>query len=149
LLNQRLSSMPDPSPQSVVRRLFDALNAQATSQAVALLDRSYRGVDATRSVVTVGRDEAEREIQAGLDAFPSPAFSIEQCIADSSRVSVFWSLDAVHEGTFLDLPPTQQSVSISGTSFFTVRTARIVRAVHLWDLAGFLRAIRLLPDLPR
>lgn len=141
--------MPSQAPSSVIRRLYDALNAQNVSRAVDQLDASYRGVDATRSVVTVGQDEAEREIRAGLTAFPDPTFSIQRRLVEPPRVSVLWTLDAVHEGAFLDIPPTQQSVHVGGTGFFTVREGRIVQAVHLWDLAGFLRAIQLLPDLPK
>lgn len=140
--------MPDASPTSVVRRLFDAVNAHDVDRAVDQLDRSYRGVDATRSALTVGRKAAEREMRAGLTAFPSLALSIERCVANPPVVSVFWSMDAVHEGPFLDIPPTHHSVAVSGTGFFTVRDDRIVRGVHLWDLAGFLRAVKLLPDLP-
>jgi len=141
--------MSNDSPTLVVRRLFDAINAQDVPRAVDRLHADYRGVDATRSVVTTSRDEAEREIRAGLEAFPDPTFSLQDCITDPPRVSVFWSLDATHGGSFLDIPPTGQSVHVSGTGLFTVRDGRIVRAVHLWDLAGFLRAIRLLPNLPR
>ncbi len=146
--NQSFPSMPDSSPTSVVRRLFDALNEHDLDRAVDQLDRAYRGIDATRSALTVGRDAAEREMRAGLTAFPAFSVSIEKCVADPPEVSVFWSMDAVHEGAFLDIPPTHQSVAVSGTGFFTVRDGRIVRGVHLWDLAGFLRAVKLLPDLP-
>ena len=141
--------MSNDSPTFVVHRLFDAINAQDIPRAVDQLHADYRGVDATRSVVTTSRDEAEREIRAGLTAFPDLTLSVEQCVADSPRVSVFWGLDATHGGSFLDIPPTGQSVHVSGTGLFTVRDGRIVRAVHLWDLAGFLRTIRLLPDLPQ
>lgn len=140
--------MPDASPTSVVHRLFDALNDHDVVRATDQLDRSYRGIDATRSALTRGREAAEREIRTGLTAFPAFSVSIEQCVTDPPEVSVFWTMDAVHEGTFLDIPPTHQSVTVSGTSFFTVHDRRIGRGVHLWDLAGFLRAVKLLPDLP-
>lgn len=146
--NQSRRPMPDASPTTVVHRLFDALNDHDVDRAADQLDRSYRGVDATRSALTVGRDAAEREIRAGLTAFPSLSLSIEWCVADPPEVSVFWSMDAVHEGTFLEIPPTHQSVTVSGTGFFTVHDDRIVRGVHLWNFAGFLRAVKLLPDLP-
>ena len=141
--------MANDAPTAAIHRLFDAINAQDISRAVDQLHADYRGVDATRSVVTTSRAEAEREIRAGLTAFPDLTLSVEQCVVESPRVSVFWGLDATHGGSFLDIPPTQQSISVSGTGLFTVRDERIVRAVHLWDLAGFLRAIRLLPNLPQ
>lgn len=140
--------MPYDTPESVVHRLFDALNAHEVDRAVNQLDRSYRGIDATRSALTVGRDEAKREVRAGLTAFPALTLSVQQCIADPPHVSVFWGMEAVHEGPFLDIPPTHQPVSVSGTGLFTVRDGQIIRGVHLWDLAGFLRAVKLLPDLP-
>jgi steroid delta-isomerase-like uncharacterized protein len=141
--------MPNDAPTAAIHRLFDAINAQDIPRAVDQLHADYRGVDATRSAVTTSRAEAEREIRAGLTAFPDLTLSVEACVVESPRVSVFWGLDATHGGSFLDIPPTQQSISVSGTGLFTVRDERIVRGVHLWDLAGFLRAIRLLPNLPQ
>lgn len=141
-------AMTNLSPTSAVRRLFDALSAHDVDLAAGMLDRSYRGVDATRSALTVGRDAAKREMRAGLAAFPALTLSIESCVADPPEVFVFWSMDAVHEGAFLGIPPTHQSVTVNGTGLFTVRDGKILRGVHLWDLAGFLRSVKLLPDLP-
>jgi len=141
--------MPNEAPTAAIHRLFDAINTQDVSRAVDQLHADYQGVDTTRSVVTASRDEAEHEIRAGLAAFPDLTLSVEECVVESPRASVFWDLDATHGGTFLGIPPTQQSISVSGTGLFTMQDKRIVRGVHLWDLAGFLRAIRLLPNLPQ
>jgi len=139
--------MPTDPPAAVIHTLFDALNAHEADRAARQLAASYHGIDATRSAVTVGRDDARAEIQTGLNAF-DPTFSIQQCVADPPYVSVFWHMEAVHEGPFLQIPPTDQPVSVSGTGLFTVRDGRVTRGVHLWDLAGLLRAVNLLPDLP-
>jgi len=40
-------------------------------------------------VGTVGRDEAEREIRAGLTAFPASTFILEQYVANPPHMSVF------------------------------------------------------------
>lgn len=64
------------------------------------------------------------------------------------HVAVFWRMEAMHEGPFLEIPPTHQAVDVSGTGLFIVRDEQIIRGVHLWDLAGLLRAVNLLPDLP-
>lgn len=131
-----------------VRTLFRALNARDAAAAAAELAPTYRGVDATRSTVTVGVDDAQAEIEAGLNAFGDATFTIHQHVVQSPRVSIFWSVEAVHEGPFLQIPATQRPVSVSGTSLFTVRDGQITRGVHLWDLAGLLRELGLLPDLP-
>jgi predicted ester cyclase len=140
-------TMPTDDPAAVLHALFDALNAHDTDRAARHLAPSYHGLDATRSATTEGRDAARAEIQTGLDAF-APTFSIRQCVADPPHVAVFWRMAAVHEGSFLQIPPTHQSMSVSGTGLFTVRDEQITRGVHLWDLAGLLRAVNLLPDLP-
>lgn len=139
--------MPSDSPVSVLDTFFDALNAHAPDRAARQLASAYRGIDATRSAVTVGRENARAEIETGLAAF-SPTFTVQQCLADSPRVALFWQMEAVHEGPFLQIPPTNKSVSVTGTGLFTVHNGHITRGIHLWDLAGLLRSVDLLPDLP-
>jgi predicted ester cyclase len=139
--------MPTDDPAAVLHALFDALNAHDADRAAEQLAPTYQGLDATRSATTAGREAARAEIQTGLDAF-APTFSTERCVADPPHVAVFWRMEAVHEGPFLQIPPTHRSVEISGTGLFTVHDGQITRGVHLWDLAGLLRAVGLLPDLP-
>lgn len=140
--------MPSRTPTQVVQALFDALDARDVEQATRLIHPSYRGVDVTRSALTLGREEMLEGIRTGLLAFSESSFSVHRCIADPPRVTVFWTLNAAHTGTFLQIPATHQSVSVGGAGLFTVQDARIVEAMHLWDFAGLLRAMGLLPDLP-
>ncbi len=139
--------MPTDDLTAVIFALFDALNAHEADRAAAQLAPSYQGLDATRSATTEGREAARANIETGLNAF-SPTFSVQQCLSDPPHVAVYWRMEAVHEGSFLHIPPTHQSVDVSGTGLFIVRDEQITRAVHLWNLAGLLRAINLLPDLP-
>lgn len=138
--------MPDSA--SPTQRLFDALIDGDPLRAARQLDTSYRGVDTMRSAVTVGRDEAHAEIQAGLHAFPSPTFSLHHWSSNAPHETILWQMDAVHEGTFLQIPPTDQQITVMGIGLFTVRNQQITRGIHLWDLAGLLRDVQLLPDLP-
>jgi len=135
------------APTPTVRALFEALNAHDSDRAARHIDPSYRGVDAMRSALTVGRDDARDDIRAGLTAFPDAVFTIERCVAEPPYVSVYWTMEATHEAMFLNVPATHQSVSVSGTGLFTVENDQIVHAVHLWSLAGLMRSAGLLPDL--
>ena len=38
---------------------------------------------------------------------------------------------------------------LHGVSMLTVADGLIVRGARIWDVAGFLRAVRLLPELPK
>jgi steroid delta-isomerase-like uncharacterized protein len=137
--------MSSPSPSHTVHALFEALNAHDADRAARHVDPSYRGVDATRSALTVGRDAARDDIRAGLTAFPDAVFTVEQCVADPPYASVYWTMEATHKASFLSLPTTHRPVSVSGTGFFTVEADQIVHAVHLWNLAGLMRSAGLLP----
>jgi len=140
--------MSSASAETPVRTLFRALDDRDAAAATGVLSTAYRGVDATRSTLTVGVEEARAEIEAGLTAFGDATFIIHQRVVEPPRVSIFWSVEAVHQGAFLQIPATRRAVSVSGTSLFTVRADQITRGVHLWDLAGLLRDLGLLPDLP-
>ena len=53
--------MSSTAPVLTVHALFDALNDHDVDQAARCVDPSYHGVDATRSALTVGRDDARAE----------------------------------------------------------------------------------------
>ena len=137
--------MSTPSSSRPVRALFEALNAHDADRASYHIDPSYRGVDATRAALTVGRDAARDEIRAGLTAFPDAVFTIERCVSEFPYAYVYWTMEGTHEAPFLSLPTTHRHVSVNGTGLFTVENEHIVHAVHLWNLAGLMRSVGLLP----
>jgi hypothetical protein len=47
----------------------------------------------------------------------------------------------------MNIPATGRPVTVRGVSVCHVEGGRIVRAMHIWDVAGLLRAIGLLPEL--
>lgn len=134
--------------RAVVQAFVEALDAHDVDRATRQFGTAYRGIDVTRSALTFGPDEARADIERGLAAFPGLSCSVHQCVAQGDYVSVFWSMRGRHEGTVFRIPPTGKQVSISGSGLLTIRDGAIVRGVYLWDLAGLLRTVNLLPDLP-
>jgi len=47
----------------------------------------------------------------------------------------------------MNIPPTGRAVAVRGTSVLTVEDGKIKRAFRIWDVAGLLRSIGLLPEL--
>jgi hypothetical protein len=45
------------------------------------------------------------------------------------------------------IPPTGRSIAVRGTSVLTVESGKIIRGLYVWDVAGLLRSIGLLPEL--
>jgi hypothetical protein len=52
-----------------------------------------------------------------------------------------------HEGKVMNIPPSERPIELWGTSFFTVNNGQITYSLHIWDVAGLLRSIGLLPEL--
>ena len=46
------------------------------------------------------------------------------------------------------VPPTDRRIEVCGVTLLTVQDGKIVRGLYLWDMAGLLRSMKLLPDLP-
>jgi hypothetical protein len=47
----------------------------------------------------------------------------------------------------MNIPPTGHMVKVRGTSLIVVEGGKIRRALRIWDLAGLLRDLKLLPEL--
>ena len=69
-------------------------------------------------------------------------------MTEGSSAQVVWVLSGTHKGTFLGIPATQREVEVCGFSHLEFAGGTLHRAMHLWDMAGLLRRLRLLPDLP-
>jgi len=136
------------APESLVRSFVAALNAHDPDRAVRQLAPDYRGVDISRSTTVVGRAEAQEDLRAVQSAFSDLSMEIQTCVADGSQASVLWTLSGHHGGACLHIPPTHRPVTLSGMALVTAPDTHITQCVYQWDLAGFLRSVKLLPDLP-
>ncbi len=86
-------------------------------------------------------------IAAILNAFPDLEMSAGAPLIDGQRIAVEWSLRATHQGPVMNIPPTRRRVQVRGISILTMEGGLIRRASHVWDVAGLLRSLGLLPDL--
>ena len=58
-----------------------------------------------------------------------------------------WTARGTRRGPLLNIPATGRQVEVRGVSVLTYRERKLFRALYLWDLAGLLRDIGLLPSL--
>ncbi len=80
-------------------------------------------------------------------AFPDLQFLEEGSVAEGDKLALFWTIQGTHHGELMKIPPTGKRVNVRGVSLLTLESGKIRRALYLWDVAGFLRALGLLPDL--
>jgi len=138
--------MNEPMKQ-LVTDLLAALNAHDVERAAALYAPDYEEVDVAQAAVPVGSDGIQRTLAYYLHAFPDLQLTLEDLIMEGNRAVLVWTLHGTHRGTFMHIPPTGRSIAVRGTSLLTIADGKIRRGLRIWDVAGLLRAIGLLPEL--
>jgi len=131
----------------LVSELVAAWNAHDPARAAALYAPDYAGLD----IGEAGAQHGPRAIEAALaryvGAFPDLHVAAHEVVIQGDRAAVAWTARGTHRGALLHIPPSGRVVTVRGMSLLTVERHRIARALSIWDVAGLLRAIGLLPEL--
>lgn len=107
----------------------------------------YVGSDIGQAVSQQGHSGLRKLVMGYWRAFPDLQVVILDRIIQASRMTVVWVAAGTHRGPIMNIPATGRRVEVRGVSLLEVRDGRVVRAQHIWDLAGMLRHLGLLPEL--
>lgn len=123
-------------------------NAHDAAWVAALHAPEYEGVDIGRPDVYRGREGAARLVGESLETFPDLSFTREESVIEGNLIAFAWTARGTHKGAnLMRIPPTGREIRVRGVSILTVGEAGITRALYVWDTAGLLRDIGLLPRL--
>lgn len=140
-------SVVAPAIDAVLRDLVHWWNRHDLERVAALYGADYEGTDVGCPGAHRGPAAAGESFARYWEAFPDLRVAAGERVVQGNRVAVTWSARGTHEGTFMNIPATGRRVTLRGVSFLTFDGGQVSRASHMWDVAGFLRAVRLLPDL--
>ena len=130
-----------------INELLAAWNGHDIEAMTALYAPDYEGTNVGQASRQRGPEDAGRAMARYLRAFPDLQITPEAVIVQGDRLALVWIAQGTHRGRFMNIPPTGRSVEVSGVSVFTVECGKIRSAQVIWDVAGLLRTIRLLPEL--
>jgi steroid delta-isomerase-like uncharacterized protein len=131
----------------LVTHLVEAWNAHDVERTVAFYASDYEGQDVAQSGPEQGPEGIRQSLARYLHAFPDLHFTPEATLGQGDQVALFWTARGTHRGKIMNIPPTGRSIQVRGVSLFTLEGGKIRRAIIIWDVAGLLRAIGLLPEL--
>jgi steroid delta-isomerase-like uncharacterized protein len=94
-----------------------------------------------------GSDTIRKIMKYYLRGFPDVVVTLEQLIVDGDQAVIMWNWEGTHKGRFMNIPPTGRRVKVRGATHFTVFNDRVHRVDRVWDVAGLLRGLGLLPEL--
>jgi steroid delta-isomerase-like uncharacterized protein len=107
----------------------------------------YEGIDVGEAAPQRGPEGVRRMMAHYWGAFPDLQFSQNEIILQEGQAALFWTARGTHQGRLLNIPPTGHPVVVEGVSLLTVQDNKITRGYYIWDMAGLLRNIGLLPEL--
>ena len=133
--------------ETTVKKLLNAWNSHDFAQIAALYTVDCKGID-------VGQAEMYRSIE-GLrqifasywTAFPDLHFELEASIEATDALALFWQATGTHLGSIQNIPATGRSVQVRGSAHHFLSGGKITRSLYVWDTAGMLRSLGLLPEL--
>jgi steroid delta-isomerase-like uncharacterized protein len=127
--------------------LMAAWNSHDLERVAALYAADFVGWDIAQPEPQVGVEGIRRRVSGYLQAFPDLHISADATVIEHSQMVLVWRARGTQRGTLMNIPPTGRTVEVQGMTLFTVQDGRIARSQSVWDVAGLLRAIGLLPEL--
>lgn len=128
-------------------QLTAAWNAHDPQAAAALCAADYEGENVGEAMPHRGPEGMASSIAIYLTAFPDLHFTVDEVVIEGDRVVQGWRADATHSGPLMNIPASGRSIHVRGASLLTFRAGKLWRAIYIWDVAGLLREIGLLPEL--
>ncbi|HNS00978.1 MAG TPA: ester cyclase [Anaerolineae bacterium] len=94
-----------------------------------------------------GRLGVQGMFAAYYHAFPDLEITPDDVIVTGERVALFWTARGTHQGPILNIPASGRRVETRGVNRLLLRDGQVIETLTIWDVAGMLRGLGLLPDL--
>ena len=88
-----------------------------------------------------GREGYRQSVMVVRTAFPDLQMTIEDLIAEGDKVVARLSIEATHNGVFMDIKPTGRAVSFTGIGIMSVVNGQIAERWNQSDLLALLKQL--------
>ncbi len=131
----------------LIDQLLEAWNSHDPVRVASWYTEDCHGLDVAIARPQTGREGIQRMFEEYYRAFPDLKVSQEEIIVDENRVALFWTAQGTHRGAILNIPATGHCFAVRGVNRLLLRDGKVCETLTIWDVAGMLRALGLLPDL--
>jgi steroid delta-isomerase-like uncharacterized protein len=128
------------------QQIFDTFNTHDAEGTAALFAEDAVLHDSSVGQPAVGPRQIAALYARHYAAIPDAHVRVDRMIAEADTVVVEWTSSGTHRGKLMGIPPTGKPVSYKGVSFIRYRSGLAIADTRVWDLAGLLRQIGLLPS---
>ena len=124
-----------------------AWNSHVMESVIDFYSPDYVGSDVGQSAPQRGHQGLRRMLQTYWKAVPDLQFVVTDRLIENSRLAIVWIAEGTHQGPIMNIPATGHRVQVKGMSVIHVEKGLVVSGQYVWDLAGMLRHLGLLPEL--
>ena len=125
----------------------EAWNSHDIEKVLSFYSPEYVGDDVGQASLLRGHEGLRTMLEMYWRAFPDLRFAVTDTVVQDTRVAIVWVAEGTHQGPVMNIPPTGHKVEVRGVSIIDVEDGLVVRGQYIWDLAGMLRHLGLLPEL--
>ena len=97
---------------------------------------------------TIGRDGLRMSMSRHLMGFPDLRVTIDDILAEGSKVGVWYTAEGTHRGEFEGISATGKRVKWSGFDLLTVEHGKITQARFISDFFGLMTQLGAQPQSP-
>lgn len=133
--------------EQLIKELVAAWNTHDPGRVAAWYTEDCSVIDVAIATPLAGRQAVRSMFEGYFRAFPDLEIVPEDIVIDDNRVALFWSATATHLGPIMNIPPSGRHVRTYGVNRLVMEGKQVRETWTIWDVAGVLRGIGLLPDL--
>jgi steroid delta-isomerase-like uncharacterized protein len=128
--------------KAIAQRFFHALNDKNISAFDDLIAEDYIQHN---PLVGQGREALKQFMPMYFAAFPDLRVSLEDLIADESKVVARWTMYGTHQGEFLGMPATGRKIEITGMDMWRVAGGKLAEHWDQLDNLGMMQQLGMIP----
>ena len=121
--------------EALVRKLFDALDAQDKAAVAELVTDDFRAHVAGQPP-DVGRAEWDEKVAMLYTGFPDLVHDYDQMMSDGDSVFLRATLRGTHNGLFMGHPATGKSIRVEAVGVFKIVGDKVAEEWAILDVAG-------------
>lgn len=137
----------DPKKKSTGQQIIDAWNSRTDEVILAFYAHDYVVEDITAGRIREGWEGMRQWTKSVFTAFPNLTYTLVDDIENDGKLVLHWLAKGNHQGPLMKIPATGKNVFIHGMSVLHLENGKVKRGQVMWDLAGVLRQIGLLPEI--
>ncbi len=133
--------------KELIRQVVAAWNSHDPARVAACYTEDCYGLDVAVARPQIGREGVQGMFAAYYLAFPDFEITPDNIIVEGDQVAVFWTARGTHQGPILNIPASGRPVLARGVNHLVLQDGKVCETLTIWDVAGMLRGLGLLPDL--